>query len=177
MSGVAAIEPLEAVAAAQAMIEDVTRLVEDLKTRQERLGELLAPSEAALTARTEYLDRVTRQQLGAAGQQIATLSEEVRRLVRNLNESVVQFQTRARQADEERWHARERRDRWQTIAALLSMLLGGFLAGQVASWRSGTTANAKPPALEEKSTAAPNAPATPRRRVGQGTKSTTVPAR
>jgi hypothetical protein len=47
---------LEATAEVRTLIEDFSRLGEELKVRQERLGELLAPSEAALRARTEYLD-------------------------------------------------------------------------------------------------------------------------
>lgn len=39
---------LEATAEVRTLIEDATRLAEELKVRQERLSELLAPSEAAL---------------------------------------------------------------------------------------------------------------------------------
>ena len=56
----------EAIAEARTLIEDLGRLAEELKVRQDRLGELLAPSETALRARTEYLDKVMREHLGRA---------------------------------------------------------------------------------------------------------------
>jgi hypothetical protein len=162
---------LEATAEARALIEDVTRLAEELKGRQDRLGELLAPSEAALRARTEYLDQVTREQLGAASQRVSKVAEDVERIARSLNDQVA----RLAEADARRWSETRRRERWRTVASLLLMLLGGFLAGQVASSRSGATANAKPAAVEEKPTK--SAPSAPRRSVGQGAKPAAAPAR
>jgi hypothetical protein len=154
---------LEAAAEARAMIEDVTRLAEDLKVRQERLGELLVPSEAALRARTEYLDLVMREQLGRAEQRVSKLGEDVVRIVRSLNDQA------ARQADLDarRWNETLRRERWRTVVSLLLMLFGGFLAGQVASYRSGETASAKPAAVEETSpTLKKNTPSASRRPAG-----------
>src|SRR6266536_4551100 len=90
---------LEATAETRMLIEDLTRLSEDLKLRQERLGELLAPSEAALRARTEYLDRVMREQLGRAEQRVSRLGEEGERIARSVNDHVVQVLARLAEAD------------------------------------------------------------------------------
>src|SRR6266496_4622081 len=91
---------LEATADTRTLIEDLTRLSEDLKLRQERLGELLAPSEAALRARTEYLDKVMREQRGRAEQRVLSVSEEAERIVRSLNDHVVQMLARLAEADD-----------------------------------------------------------------------------
>jgi len=128
---------LEATAEARTLIEDLSRLGEELKIRQERLGELLAPSEAALRARTEYLDKVMREELGRAEQRVLKAGEEVERIARSLNDHMLQMPARLAEADARRWAARERRERWRMVVSLLAMLLGGFLAGQVASYRSG----------------------------------------
>jgi hypothetical protein len=164
---------LEATAEARAVIEDVSRLAEELKVRQERLSELLAPSEAALRARTEYLDHVMREELGRTEQRVLKLGEEVERLARSLNDHVVQMPARLIEADERRWSETRRRERWRTVVSLLAMLLGGFLAGQLGSYRSGGTANARP-ASEEKAGHTKSAPSTPGRPV---TKPNATPAR
>jgi hypothetical protein len=57
------------------------------------------------------------------------------------------------------------------------MLLGGFLAGQLASYRSGTTATAKPTAMEEKGSVTKGAPSARRRPTGLTTKPNVAPAR
>jgi len=167
---------LEATAETRMLIEDLTRLSEDLKLRQERLGELLAPSEAALRARTEYLDKVTREQLGRAEGRVLRLGEEVERIVRSLNDHVVQVLARLAEADARRWSGRERRERWRAVLGLLVTLVGGFLAGQVASWRSGGMTNAKPPSVEERTGSTKGAP-TPRRPASSGTRPSAAPAR
>ena len=149
---------LEATAETRTLIEDLTRLSEDLKLRQERLGELLAPSEAALRARTEYLDKVMREQLGGAEQRVSRLGEEAERIVRSLNDHVVQLLARLAEADTRRWSGRERRERWRVVLGLLVTL---------ASWRSGGTANAKPPSVEERTSGTKGAP-TPRRPASSG---------
>jgi hypothetical protein len=154
---------LEATAEARTLIEDVSRLAEELKVRQERLGELLAPSEAALQARTEYLDQVMWEQFSRAEHRVLKLGEEVERIARSLSDHVVQMPSRLAETEARRWSARERRERWRTVVSLLAMLLGGFLAGQVASYRSGGTADAKPSSVEEKTNATKSAPLTPRR--------------
>jgi hypothetical protein len=46
---------------------------------------------------------------------------------------------------------------------LLAMLIGDFLAGQVASYRSGGTANAKQPSVEEMASGTKSAPSAPHR--------------
>jgi hypothetical protein len=166
---------LEATAEARALIEDLTRLSEELKLREERLGELLAPSEAALRARTEYLDKVTRDELSRAEQQVLKLAEEVARIARNLNDSVVQIPARLAEAVPQRGRERERRGHGQTLLGLAALLLGGFLAGQVASCRSGTM-NAKPPSLGETGPTK-SAPPVPRRPPGSGTRPRAAPAR
>ena len=168
---------LEATAEARTLIEDLSRLGEELKVRQERLGELLAPSEAALRARTDYLDKVTREQLGRAEQRVLKLGEEVERIARSLNDHVVQMPARLAEADAPRWNETRRRERWRTVVSLLAMLLGGFLAGQVASYRSGGTANAKPAATEEKGSIRKSAPSARRRPAGLTTKPNVAPAR
>src|SRR5712691_6853676 len=139
---------LEATAETRTLIEDLTRLSEDLKLRQERLGDLLAPSEAALRARTEYLDKVMREELGRAEQRVLKLSQDVERIARSLNDHAVQMPARLAEADARRWTARERRDRWRMLVSLLAMLLGGLLAGQLASYRSGAATNARTSTVE-----------------------------
>src|SRR6266446_7779223 len=167
---------LEATAETRTLMEDLTRLAEDLKLRQERLGELLAPSEAALRARTEYLDKVTREQLARAEQRVSRLGEEGERNARSLNDHVVQVLARLAEADARRWSGRERRERWRVVLGLLVTLVGGFLAGQVASWRSGGTANAKPPSVEERTSGTKGAPV-PRRPASSGTRPSAARAR
>ena len=167
---------LEATAEARTLIEDLSRLGEELKVRQERLGELLAPSEAALRARTEYLDKVTREQLARAEQRVSRLGEEGERNARSLNDHVVQVLARLAEADARRWSGRERRERWRVVLGLLVTLVGGFLAGQVASSRSGATPNAKPPTVEERTGTTRGAPA-PRRPVSSATRPSAAPAR
>src|SRR5712691_4315562 len=152
---------LEAAAETRTLIEDLTRLSEDLKLRQERLGELLAPSEAALRARTEYLDKVMREQLGRAEQRVVKLSEDVDRIARSLNDQVVQMPSRLAEADARRWDARTRRERFRIALGLLGMLIGGFLAGQVATCRL-SAPTTKPAASESPS--AIKSPPSPGRR-------------
>jgi hypothetical protein len=130
------------------LIEDTTRLSEELKLREDRLGELLAPSEAALRARSEYLDKVMRAELSRAGEQVLKLGEEVERIARSLSDQLVQMPARLAEADAMRWRERQRRERWRTIIGVLAMLLGGFLAGEMASWRSGGAVNPRPPSAE-----------------------------
>ncbi len=166
---------LEATAETRTLIEDLTRLGEELKVRQERLGELLAPSEAALRARTEYLDKVTREQLGLAGQRVLKLGEEVESFARRLHDQVLQMPARLAEADARRWSGRERRERWRTVTGLAAMLVGGFLAGQLASCRSGWTATVKPPTVEQGTSTPKGAPA--RRSPGSGTKPSAAAAR
>src|SRR5207245_3037235 len=165
---------LEATAEARTLIEDLSRLGEELKIRQERLGELLAPSEAALRARTEYLDKVTREHLGLAEQRVLKLGEEVERIARSLNDHVVQMPARLAEADARRWTARERRERWRTVVSLLAMLLGGLLAGQASSYRSGAARNARTSTAEGETKATKSTPAEHRR---PATKPNAVPAR
>src|SRR3989442_11497129 len=120
---------VEATAEARTLIEELTHLAEELRGREERLGELLAPSEAALRARTEYLDNVMRDELSRAEQQVLKLAEEVARIARNLNDGVVQMPSRLTEAVFQRRSERELRERGRMVAALLTMLVGGFLAG------------------------------------------------
>lgn len=149
---------LEAIAEARTLIEDLSRLSEELKARQDQLGELLAPSEAALRARTEYLDKVMREQLGRAEQRVVKLSEDVDRIARSLNDQAVQMPRQLAEADQQREAARTRRERWRIALSLLAMLLGGFLAGMVATWLSAPSA--KPAAIE----ASPKSPPSPGRK-------------
>src|SRR5260221_9953828 len=135
---------LEATAETRTLIEDLTRLGEELKVRQERLGELLAPSEAALRARTEYLDKVTREELGLAGQQVLKLGGEVESIARRLHDQVLQMPARLAEADARRWSGRERRERGRTVTGVAAMLVGGFRAGQLARCPFGGHRKASP---------------------------------
>ncbi len=138
---------LEAIAEARTLIEDLGRLAEELRVRQDQLGELLAPSEAALRARSEYLDKVMREQLGRAEQRVVKLSEDLDGIARSLNDQVVQMPSRLAEADARRWDARTRRERFRIALGLLAMLIGGFLAGQVATCRL-SAPTTKPAATE-----------------------------
>src|SRR5712692_2938671 len=151
----------EAIAEARTLIEDLGRLAEELKVRQDRLGELLAPSETALRARTEYLDKVMREHLGRAEQRVVKLSEDVDRIARSLNDQVMQMPSRLAEADTRRWDLRTRRERFRIVLGLLAMLVGGFLAGQVATCRL-SAPTTKPAASESPS--AMKSPPSPGRR-------------
>jgi hypothetical protein len=168
---------LEATAEARTLIEELTGLAEELKGREERLGELLAPSEAALRARTEYLDNVMRDELARAEQRVLKLAEEVSGIARRQQEDVLQMMARLAETDVQRRSERAGHERLRTIVSLLAMLLGGFLAGQVANWRSGTKESARPAAMEPGTSGSRTAPAGARRTTGQGTRPTTRPAR
>ena len=93
---------LEATAEARTLIEELTRLAEELKGREERLGEILAPSEAALRARTEYLDTVMRDELARAGERVFKLAEEVAGIAQRQQEDVRQMVARVAETDAER---------------------------------------------------------------------------
>jgi len=158
---------LEATAEARTLIEELTRLAEELKVRQERLGELLAPSEAALRARTEYLDKVTREELARAGERVAALAQEVATAAGRTTQDVMQAAARLDERDARRRSETRRGDRLRTILGLLAMLVGGFLAGQVASWRSGAVRSPGPAAIEARTNSPKTAPAAPRRSAGR----------
>ncbi len=155
----------------------MTRSAEELKGREERLEELLAPREAALRARTEYLDNAMRDELARAEQRVLKLAEEVERIARFLNDHALQMPARLAEADARRWNETRRRERWRMVVSLLAMLLGGFLAGYVASYRSAATADVKPAATEEKVNIRKSAPSAPRRPTGLTTKPNVAPAR
>jgi hypothetical protein len=86
-----------------------------------------------------------------------------------LNDHVVQMPKYLAEADAHRWSEKRRHERWRVVLGLLAMLLGGFLAGEVASYRSGVMVNAKPAAAEE-ATSKKGAPLAPRRPVGSSAK-------
>lgn len=154
---------LEATAEARTLIEDLTQLAEELKIRQERLGELLAPSEAALRARTDYLDKVMREQLGLAQQRVVKLGEEVHRIAGQLNDQLIQMPALLAEADAQRWNERVRRDWWGTVPGLLALLLGGLLAGEMASCRSGQSINTRPASATQRPSVSKSGSPTPRR--------------
>lgn len=166
---------LEATAEARTLIEELTRLAEELKGREERFEELLAPSEAALRARTEYLDNVMRDELARVEERVLKLAEEAAAIARRLKEEALQMPARLAEADARRLSERKRRDRWRMVIGLATMLLGGFLAGTIASWRSGATTSVKPPAMEQGPSASKTAPTAPRRTAGQNTKPSSKP--
>jgi hypothetical protein len=168
---------LKATAEARNLIEELTRLAEELKVRQERLGELMAPSEAALRARTEYLDNVMRDDLARAEKRVLKLAEEAAGIARRAGQDVLQTTTHLAENDARRWDETRRRERWRTIGALLTMLLGGFLAGQVNSWRSGAMESSRPAAIESGTGVSKTAPAAPHRSAGQGRKPSARTAR
>ena len=168
---------LEATAEARTLIEELTRLAEELKGREERLGELLAPSEAALRARTEYLDNVMRDELARAEQRVLKLAEEVSGIARRLKEEGLQMSARLAEADARHRSERVGHERSRMIVTLLAMLVGGFLAGQVVNWRFGAKEAVRPAAIEPGTSASKAAPAAPRRSAGQGTRPSVKPAR
>lgn len=168
---------LEAIAEARTLIEELTRLAEALKGREERLEELLAPSEDALRARTEYLDNVMRDELARAEQRVLKLAKEVAGIARCMKEDVAQMSIRLAETDAQRRSESAGHERSRMIVSLLAMLVGGFLAGQVASWRYGAKETVRPAALESGTSASKAAPAAPRRSAGQSTKPATKPAR
>jgi hypothetical protein len=172
-----AVALLEATAEARTLIEELTRLTEDLKVRQERLGELLAPSEVALRARTEYLGKVMRDELARAEKRVLTLAEEAAAIARHVGQDVLETTARLAERDARRWDEKQRRDRWRTVVSLLTMLLGGFLAGQVGSWRSGAMESSRPAAIEPGTGGSKTAPAAPRSSAGQGRKPSARTAR
>jgi hypothetical protein len=92
------------------------------------------------------------------------LSEEVQLIARHLNDYVVQMPARLAEADARRWSARERRERLRMALGLLAMLLGGFLAGQVASYRSGAIMRSTAVVTEQEGPSATKSePSAPRR--------------
>lgn len=151
---------LEALAEARTLIEDVSRLGEELKVRQDQLGELLAPSEAALQARTAYLDQVMREQLGRAEQRVTKLSGDLDRLARSLEEHVMQMPSRLAELDRHRAQATSRRELWRTALVIAAATVGGYVAGQTATCRTNTSL--QPAATEEVGT--PKAKPTPSRK-------------
>ncbi len=123
---------LERLAEAKALVDETSRLAEELKLREERLRDLLAPSETALQARTEYLDKVLREQLGRAELRVMQVAEEVNRLSRSLSDQVAQLPSRIAEMDARREQARRSRDRWRLAVMAVLLLIGGFLAGELA---------------------------------------------
>jgi hypothetical protein len=168
---------LEATAEARTLIEELTRLAEELKGREEQLGELLAPSEAALRARTDYLDNVMRDELARAEQRVLKLAEEVSGIARCQQEDVLQMIARLAETDAQRRSESAGHERSWMIVSLLAMLVGGFLAGQVANWRSGAKETVRPAAIEPGTSVSKAAPAAPRRSAGQSARPTVKPAR
>jgi hypothetical protein len=81
------------------------------------------------------------------------------------------------ETDAWRQSERARHERLRRIVSVLAMLLGGFLAGQVASRRSDAMESARPVAIEPGTSASRTAPAAPRRTAGQSAKPTTKRAR
>jgi hypothetical protein len=157
---------LEATAEARTLIEELTRLAEELKGRQRRLEQLRAPSEAALRARTEYLDHMMRYELARAEERVLKLSEEVAGITRRLKEDVVQMSARQAETDARRRSETAGHERLRMIVSLLVMLLGAFLAGRVASWRSGAMESARPLVIEQGTSVSKAARAAPRRSAG-----------
>jgi len=147
---------LETLAEAKALIEELTRLGEELKVRQERLGELLAPSEAALKARTEYLDHVMREQLGRAEEHLTRVSNDVLTISRNLSEHVRTMPELMVEVDRHRARATTRRELWRTALVIAAAMVGGYLAGQIGACRPSWSA--APPPLEIIPSPAPTSP-------------------
>ena len=127
---------LDAIAEARVLTEDVSRLAEELKVREERLERLLVPSETALRARSEYLEKVLRQELGESGRRVMRLCEDVESLSRALAEHVRETTSRLEAMDRERERTTRTRDRWRAAIAIVLLLTGGFLAGELAQYRA-----------------------------------------
>jgi hypothetical protein len=87
-----------------------------------------------------------------------------------VSQDVLETTVRLAERDARRWDEKQRRDRWRIVVSLVTMLLGGFLAGQVGSWRSGAMESSKPAAIEPGNGASKTAPAPPRSNAGRGRK-------
>jgi len=105
------------------------------------------------------------------------LAEEVSRIARRQRDDALQMMARMAETDVRRQSERVGHERLRVIVSRVATLVGGFLAGQIANWRSGSMASAKPPAVEQGTSAPRSAPPMPRRTAGQSTKPTTRPAR
>lgn len=128
--------PLETM---QAMTE-LRADIEELRTTVSELREMLAPSEAALSARNEYLDRVLREQLSRAEQRIAKSGEEVERLSRRLADELTKLPAIVAEVDARRHLEQRRHERRRMAVGIVAMTCGGFLAGLAGSWSARTSA-------------------------------------
>jgi ABC-type transporter Mla subunit MlaD len=138
MSAENLLEPQEALSELKTLIEELKALGGELKERQERLRELLAPSEAALKERTGYLDGVIREQLAVSDQRVTALAQLVGK--ESARSTQVLREIAAGIAASERQFLR-RATAWR-IAGLIGMGLGGYLALWVAASRLPANANA-----------------------------------
>lgn len=127
---------LEAIAEARTLVQELTCQGEELKAREVRLGDLLAPSEAALKARTEYLDRVMREHLERAEQRITTAAEEIGRLPDPYSRALAEASAKIPRPTPPP----------PLVVQLLALTLGGFLAGTAAIWWTTTWSAKTPPA-------------------------------
>jgi ABC-type transporter Mla subunit MlaD len=153
---------LEAIVEVRTLIEDISRLAEELKARQERLGELLVPSEAALKARTEYLDHVMREQLGGAEQRLTRMVDEVNQIARTLSDRITQMPALMVEVDRQRAIATSWREWWRTALVIVAATAGGYLAGQTAACRANPNAILSP--AREPSLSPAKTPPSPRAR-------------
>jgi hypothetical protein len=130
----------KATAEARTLIEELTRLAEDLRVRQERLG-ASGPERGRLAARTEYLDKVMRDELARAEKRVLTLAEEAAAIARHVSQDVLETTARLAERDARRWDEKQRRrplaDRHlapDDVARGLPGRPGGQLA--LARWRA-----------------------------------------
>ena len=127
---------VEMAAETRSLIEDTKGLAEDLRLHVIRLEELLAPSEVGLKARDEYLERLTRERWERTEQRTAAVAQQQERIAREQKDLLVQLPQWLADIEARRWGEIRRREQWRTVLGFLAMLLGGFLAGQAASWRA-----------------------------------------
>ena len=164
MGAESTLETVEALTELRTDVEELRRLVAEVK-------QALAPSEAALKARTEYLDRVLRDQLGQAEKRIAKASVDVEQLSQRMHNELTKFPAIVAEVDARRWIEQRRQDRRRMVAGVAAMTCGGFLAGLAGSWvttRSNTpppaTATASEPAAAPVATTSKSRPASPKSR-------------
>jgi len=133
MNEPSALELAETLAEVRAQLDEMKLLGEELTTKHAQLKELLAPSEAALKARTEYLDRVLREQLKDAEKRLRDLAAQVSSDSTRSNQQLQALAATIVQCERQRL----RRTAAWAMAGAIGMTAGGYAAGWVAatSWR------------------------------------------
>jgi hypothetical protein len=126
------LETIEALTELRTDVDELRRLVDEIK-------QALAPSETALKARSEYLDRVLKEQLSRAEQRIAKSADEVERLSRRLSDELTKLPAIVAEVDARRYVEQRRHERRRLVTGIVAMTCGGFLAGLAATWTNRST--------------------------------------